>query len=132
MGCLFVLKFILRLKMFNLWGCIWSSNYLYYLWITLVRIKDKNLTVSDVRKYLASQLKPSLNSKIELKIIESLKTVIQDNGKDTFKIQISTKSKEYLDIYQLFIAYNMLYLFQGLDALENKLEKTFNIKIEAK
>jgi len=92
----------------------------------------KYLIFEDFRKELVSKIESFKKSGVEKDILDSLKTLIQDNGKDIFEFSISTKSKEHLDVYQLFITYNMLYMFQGLDAIEKELQKTFNIKIEAK
>ena len=97
-----------------------------------IESKDRNLTISEFRKQLISKAISTTNSQFKKSFVDSLNSVVKDNGKDSMEIEISTKSKEYIDVYQLFIIYNMLYMFQGFDGLEKELNKTFNIKIEAK
>jgi len=93
---------------------------------------DRNITFTEFRKEITLKIKDFKSGNLEKRLSDSLKTLLQNNGKDILKISISTKSNKYIDLYKLFITYNMLYMFQGLDALEKELQKTFNIKIEAK
>lgn len=93
---------------------------------------DKNISFPEFKKIMVLGLDSSKKSKIEKDLNIALETFILDDEKNILHLSVETLSKEYVDVYQLFITYNMLLMFQGLESLEKTLYKTLDIKIEAK
>lgn len=95
---------------------------------------DSNLSEEDFLSTLSKELSQPLQGEIEFlnSLSKSIEKFIKDKNSSQIDLNISSKSGEYINLYELSTTYNLIYILGNYDLLNRYIDDTFKIEMGVK